>query len=126
MRTEPKFKEELGLVNPDDLHLKQVIKKKILNIINVYAKIIGNEWTRMYLNLNLITVEKKYVKGKYQVFFIKTTSNFYGFIQDKLPRLSLSKNLSFHSKKYEILQNNAKIEFTRFFQVLKKIQWKVI
>ena len=53
------------------------------------------------------------------MFFIKTTSNL-GFIQEKLPRLSLSKNLSFHSKKYEILQNNAKIEFTRFFQVLEK------
>ena len=38
LRTQPKFSEEL-LGNPNDLHLKQIIKKKILNILNISAKI---------------------------------------------------------------------------------------
>jgi hypothetical protein len=84
---------------------------------------IGNECTQLYLALNLISIKKEFINNKHQVFYIKTSNNFYGFIGDKLPKLHLSKKPSFTSKKFSFAEQheNDKIDlFNIYSEIIEK------
>jgi hypothetical protein len=98
--------------NSDKIIL-QICRGKLLNIINIYSKIIGTECTNMYCNLGLI----KLIKGSKYIHLIKTTKNFYGFIGDKLPRLYLKKNLLFSSSDYKVEKFNSQITLYQIFNL---------
>lgn len=101
----------------NDIELFKILKSRILNIINIYAKKIGTEITKMYLDLNLIALSKKIIKGN-NTYIITNNFNFYSFLSDNLPRLYLEKNLTFHSKSFNKKQLNLNIETHQVFQAM--------